>query len=91
MEQSEGIEFEVGQKYTNEKGVFTVVSIAGDQIVIEFEDGEQISSEIAFQRRIQERRRWESIQLEKKKTAAAPKVRRASAKKTPKTSPDPTA
>lgn len=85
MEQLSPIEFEVGQKYTNEKGVFTVVSIKDDQMVLEFEDGEKINSDIALQIRIQERRRWEMMPPEKKKKAATVKSRRASTRKTVKT------
>lgn len=84
MENLSQIEFEIGQQYTNEKGVFTVVSIKDDQIVIEFEDGEQISSDIAFQQRIQERRRWEMMAPEKKKKVATAKSRRSSTRKTVK-------
>ncbi len=78
MEQPK-IEFEVGQKYTNEKGNFTVVSIKEDQMIIEFEDGEQISSDVAFQLRIQERRWLEKMLQEKKKNSPAKK----SGRKTP--------
>ena len=87
MEQLPWIEFEIGEKYTNEKGVFTVVSIKDGQIVIEYEDGKRISSDIALQIRIQERRRWEMKNLEKKKTAATVKSKRSPVRKTEKIFP----
>jgi hypothetical protein len=67
------IEFKVGESYSNEKGVFEVMSIDGDQIVIQFENGEKISSDIAMQRRIQDRRQWE--QSVKEREAASPKTK----------------
>jgi hypothetical protein len=59
MEQPMEIEFNVDEKYENEKGVFKVVAIHKDQMVIRWEDGEETRTEIALQRRIAERRQWE--------------------------------
>jgi len=67
MDQPEEIEFNVDGQYENEKGVFTVISIHRDEMVIRWENGEEISTEIELQRRIAERRQWE----EKKRLAAA--------------------
>ena len=66
MEKISKIRFEVGQKYTNEKGVFEVLSLQGDQMVMKFENGEQISSDIELQHRIQKRRLLEKLMQEKK-------------------------
>ena len=50
------IEFKVNEQYENEKGVFTVVSMHKDEMVIKWESGEEIRTSIDLQRRIQERR-----------------------------------
>lgn len=83
MEQSTEIEFKVDEQYENEKGVFTVVSIEKDQMVIRWEDGEETRTDIELQRRIAERRQWEEI----KRLAdvhTAQEARRKSASKSPK-------
>ncbi len=80
MEQPTKIEFNVDETYENEKGVFRVVSIHRDQMVIRWEDGEETRTDIALQRRIAERRQWE----EHKRLAdmnAAQKAKRKSASK----------
>lgn len=84
MEPSTDFEFNVDEQYENEKGVFKVVSIQKDQMVIRWEDGEEALTDIALQRRIVERRQWE----ERKRLAdikTAEDVRRKSAAKTRKT------
>jgi len=68
MEELEKIEFKVDEQYENEKGIFTVISIHREQMVIRWEDGEEIRTDINLQRRIAERR-----QLEKQKLEAAAK------------------
>lgn len=76
MEQPAKIEFNVDEQYENEKGVFTVVSIHRDEMVIRWENGEEIRTEIELQRRIAERRQWE----EQKRLAAAEAARKPSRK-----------
>lgn len=83
MEQPSEIEFNVDEQYENEKGVFKVVSIHKDQMVIRWEDGEEARTDIELQRRIAERRQWE----ERKRLAdreSAEGARRKSASKAPK-------
>jgi len=83
MEESTKIEFNVDEQYENEKGIFKVVSIHRDQMVIRWEDGEETRTDIALQRRIAERRQWEKD----KRLAdinAVQEARRKSASKTPK-------
>lgn len=83
MEQPTEIEFKVDEQYKNEKGIFTVVSIEKDQMVIRWEDGEETRTGIELQRRIAERRQWEEIKrLADIQTAQA--ARRKTASKTPK-------
>jgi hypothetical protein len=58
------IEFVVDEKYENEKGIFTVLSIQRDAMVIRWESGEEIRTDIELQRNIQSRRQWEQLQKE---------------------------
>ena len=84
MEQSTDFEFIIDERYENEKGVFSVVSIHKDQMLIRWEDGEEALTDIALQRRIAERREWE----ERKRLAdieSAEDAQRKSAAKTKKT------
>ena len=64
------IEFVVDEQYENEKGVFTVLSIQGNEMVIRWENGEEIKTDIELQRNIQARRQWEQEQKEKEAKAA---------------------
>ena len=54
------IEFKVDEQYENEKGLFKVISIDKNQMVIRWENGEEICTDIELQRNIAERRRWEA-------------------------------
>jgi hypothetical protein len=76
MDQPAEIKFNVDEQYENEKGVFTVVSIHRDEMVIRWENGEEIRTEIELQRRIAERRQWE----EQKRLAAEEAARKPSRK-----------
>lgn len=78
MEDLSGIDFKVGEKYENEKGLFEVVSIKGDQMVIQWSTGETAKSTVEFQRRIQERRLFEKKEGEKAALSSPAKVRTAS-------------
>jgi hypothetical protein len=84
MERSTEIEFNVDEQYENEKGIFKVVSIHRDQMVIRWKDGEETRTDIALQRRIAERRQWDK---NKRLTdiKAAQEARRKSASKNQKT------
>ena len=68
------IEFQVDEQYENEKGVFTVISIHRSEMVIRWENGEEIRTDIELQRNIQARRQWEEMnrkaQAAKKSSAA---------------------
>jgi hypothetical protein len=76
MEEFPEIEFKVGESYTNEKGVFEVISIKGDRMVMAFENGEEVSSNISLQRHIQSRRQWEKAMSEKEAVSSSPLPRR---------------
>jgi hypothetical protein len=58
---SSKIEFQVDEQYENEKGVFTVISIHRNEMVIRWESGEEIRTDIELQRNIQARRQWEEM------------------------------
>jgi len=59
MEQLPEIEFNVDEKYENEKGVFKVISIHKDEMVIRWGNGEEILTTIELQHRIAARRERE--------------------------------
>lgn len=80
MEQESRFEFIVDEKYENEKGIFTVLSIHRNEMVIRWESGEEIRTDIELQRNIQARREWEKVQLEKEAKSAMNK-RKAGARK----------
>lgn len=80
MEQGNGFEFVVDEQYENEKGIFTVLSIHKNEMVIRWESGEEISTDIELQRNIQARRQWERLQKEKEKRAVKSGRRSGSAK-----------
>ena len=82
MDQPAEIEFTVDEQYENEKGVFTVVSIHRDEMVIRWENGEEISTEIELQRRIAERRQWEEQKRLAAEEAAKKPSRKSAGKKT---------
>jgi hypothetical protein len=58
-EEQTKIEFVVGEQYENEKGSFTVVSKKRDQMVIRWDNGDELVTSLELQRRIAERRLWE--------------------------------
>jgi hypothetical protein len=81
--------FMVGEKYENEKGIFSVMSIEKDNMVIQWANGEEIQTSIEFQGRIQKRREWEKTQQEEKAAAAKPTTRKAKSSKSGKKMPSP--
>jgi len=61
MEPITEFEFTVDEQYENEKGVFTVVSIDKQDMVIRWQNGEKITTNIDLQGRIQKRKQREKI------------------------------
>ena len=61
MEPTTTFKFTVDEQYKNEKGVFTVLSIRGNEMVIQWKNGEKIRTKIDLQSRIQHRRQQEKI------------------------------
>ncbi len=53
------IQFEVGQKYENMKGVYEVLAIEGNAMRIRWESGEEIMTTVSLQRQIIMRMRQE--------------------------------
>ncbi|MBW2217142.1 MAG: hypothetical protein JRF34_08120 [Deltaproteobacteria bacterium] len=66
MEPITEFEFTVDEQYENEKGVFTVLSIHENEMVIQWKNGEKIQTKIDLQSRIQKRRQRERIARESK-------------------------
>jgi hypothetical protein len=46
------IQFEVGEKYENMKGVYEVLSVEGNSMRIRWESGEEILTTVTLQRQI---------------------------------------
>jgi hypothetical protein len=46
------IQFEVGEKYENMKGVYEVLSVEGNSMRIRWESGEEIMTTVTLQRQI---------------------------------------
>ena len=77
------IEFKVGDKFENMKGPYEVISVDGDSMVIRWETGEEVSTEIELQQRILQRLDLEKRLKERarqKKSSAPRKARAASAR-----------
>ena len=81
MDQPEKIEFTVDGQYENEKGIFTVLSMHRGQMVIRWENGEEIKTDIELQRRIAERRQWEENKRLAEAEAALNPVHKSGGKK----------
>lgn len=54
--------FQVDSTYENEKGSFRVIAIEGEWMLVEWDDGEQLKTKVAFQEKIQERMEREALQ-----------------------------
>ena len=61
------IEFEVGKKYENMKGVYEVLSIDRNTMQIRWENGDQITTTVTFQKRVIQRIQREQEELEKER------------------------
>ena len=81
MEPITEFNFNLDEEYENEKGIFTVLSIHNNEMMIHWKNGEKILTEIDFQRRIQERRQREKIVREEKDNEAKSQPRKAAALK----------
>jgi hypothetical protein len=79
--------FVVGEKYENEKGVFTVMSIEKDEMVIRWTNGEEAETSLEFQDRIQQRRIWEKALQQKNADAVKPPPRKPRTSKSAKQNP----
>ena len=78
MEPITEFKFTVDEQYENEKGIFTVLSIHKNDMVIQWENGEKIQTETDFQGRIQKRRQLEKIAREAKENEGGKKPRKTS-------------
>ena len=64
MEPITEFNFNLDEEYENEKGIFTVLSIHENEMVIQWKNGEKIHTNIDLQSRIQQRRQLERIARE---------------------------
>lgn len=87
MNPSTEFEFMVGEKYENEKGIFTVMSIEKDDMVIRWANGEEVQTSMEFQDRIQERRQWEKTLQKEEPAAPKPAPRKTKPPKSSKQAP----
>jgi hypothetical protein len=71
-------DFEVGEKYANRKGTYTVLELNGPKMTVQYEDGTTAELNIAIQHRI-----WENIDAEETMIRST-KAARASRRKTNK-------
>lgn len=78
----DGFEFEVGAMYENMKGVYEVISIQNDSMVIRWKDGNEVVTPVDLQRRIIERMAYEKKLLQQEEAE-----RREKASKKPKRKP----
>jgi len=78
---SEKIEFEVGHKYKNMKGVYEVISINDDSMIIRWKNGEQISTSTDLQRRIIQRMQREKQERDNEKMQNQPKEPKSKTRK----------
>ena len=78
MEPITEFEFAVDEQYENEKGVFTVVSIDKQDMVIRWQNGEKITTNIDLQGRIQKRKQREKIIREEKNNDTKSRPRKRS-------------
>jgi len=81
MSSSAEFEFVVGEEYENEKGLFKVMSIEKDEMLIRWASGEEAQTTLMFQGRIQQRRNWEKARLQEKADALKPPARKTKASK----------
>jgi hypothetical protein len=62
-----GFEFEVGARYENMKGVYTVISIQNNSMVIRWNDGSEVVTPVELQKRIIDRMAYEKeLRLQQK-------------------------
>lgn len=75
-------EFEVGASYQNMKGVFEVVSIQRNRMVIRWADGVELTTSVDLQKRIIERMSYEeqALQQARDKIQAKKKKRKQKTK-----------
>ena len=78
MEPIPEFKFTVDEQYENEKGIFTVLSIHKQDMVIRWKNGEEITTDIDLQGRIQKRKQREKIVSEEKENPKKSRPRKKS-------------
>jgi hypothetical protein len=72
----DGFKFEVGAMYENMKGVYEVLSIKNDSMVIRWNDGTEVATPIELQKRIMERMAYEERARQQQKVKELLKARK---------------
>ena len=80
---ADDFKFEVGATYENMKGLYEVISIRRNDMVIRWENGDEIETTVDLQRRIIERMTFEkeSERRENQKKASSGKEKKGARKK----------
>ena len=80
---AEDFNFEVGAIYENMKGPYEVISIRKNELIIRWDDGNEIATTVALQRRIIERMALEKelMQRDRQKKAPGEKGKKGGLKK----------
>jgi hypothetical protein len=68
------VNFEVGKKYENRKGIFKVLAIDGDVMHISWKNGKEVATTVTLQSRILEHIRHELEEMTIMKAKVASKV-----------------
>lgn len=66
-------QFEVGERYENRKGTYEVLEIAGDDMRIRWDAGDEVATSVAMQHRIINHMQQESEPVPVSKSASARK------------------
>jgi hypothetical protein len=83
VEMTEDFNFEVGATYENMKGPYEVISIRKNEMIIRWEDGNEMTTTVELQKRIIERMTFEkeSERRENQKKASSGKEKKGARKK----------
>lgn len=74
---ADDFKFEVGERYENMKGVYEVISIHRDDMVIRWNNGDEVSTPVDLQKRIIERMAYErKLQQQENSKAKSKKSKR---------------
>jgi len=73
---ADDFQFEVGATYENMKGIFEVISIQRDTMVIRWKNGNEVATTVDVQKRILERKAYEEQLQEQENIKSQEKVKK---------------